>query len=503
MKEIPLKEIAPAKSSSKKSPSETEVWHLTLDQIEANTGAISNYVYAKASEAGSSTNSFDTGNVLYSKLRPYLNKVVCPTQSGVATSELVPLRPDPEQLDRRYLSLYLRSQIFVKWISSKVAGAKMPRVKMDTLWSHKIPIPEGTPKESLDAQKRIAHLLSQVEALIAQRKQSLQDLDTLLKSVFLDMFGDPVRNEKGWEEKTAIDYAECIVPGRDKPKNFSGNTPWITTNDLHHLRTTYDSKKKIGLTRNEIEHVKAKIIPKGSVLITCVGDLGISSVCGENIVINQQLHSFQVHDSMSNIFFMHAISFQKKFMIRHASKTTLPYMNKSVCNKTPIIRPPLELQKKFETIALKIEKIISAQDSNRIKLENLYSALSQKAFKGELDLSNISLPEELTAVPELQADYSQSQTELEPAKSEPFELTEDSLLKLIGSQAKELDIPTLMGELQDQLTAHLSEDDEEQEAPSVSYEEVSQHLINLLEKRKLTQSYNESENQVLVSLTSA
>jgi len=71
---VPLRLIAPARSSSVRFKPDEPVWQLTLDQIEADTGNIVDKKVALASEAGTSTHYFDSGNVLYSKLRPYLNK---------------------------------------------------------------------------------------------------------------------------------------------------------------------------------------------------------------------------------------------------------------------------------------------------------------------------------------------------------------------------------------------------------------------------------------------
>ncbi len=246
--------------------------------------------------------------------------------------------------------------------------------------------------EELDDQKRIASLLGKVEGLIARRKQHLQQLDDLLKSVFLEMFGDPVRNEKGWEKKTAIDYSTCIVPGRDKPKSFTGNIPWVTTNDMVNLGFTNGSQQQIGLTTEEIEVVRARVIPKGSVILTCVGDLGVVSICENDMVVNQQLHSFQVSVNMNNIFFMFCLSFQKAFMYRNASKTTVPYMNKTICNRIPMIAPPYDLQNQFAAIVEMVDTLKSRYQKSLTDLENLYGALSQKAFKGELDLSRVVLP---------------------------------------------------------------------------------------------------------------
>ena len=87
------------------------------------------------------------------------------------------------------------------------------------------------------------------------------------------MFGDPVSNPKGWEKVPTIKYCDCIVPGRDKPKSFTGNLPWITTGDLRYLGFMIKSRLNIGLSKDEISEVRAKIIPKNRYM-TCVGDLG-------------------------------------------------------------------------------------------------------------------------------------------------------------------------------------------------------------------------------------
>jgi type I restriction enzyme, S subunit len=135
-RKIPLKLVAPAKAASVRFKADDPVWQLTLDQIEADTGNVVNKKVAPAKEAGTSTHGFDSGNVLYSKLRPYLNKVIRPHERGIATTELVPLRPNPAVLDADFLTYYLRSAPFVQFASQFVAGAKMPRVVMGKFWEH-------------------------------------------------------------------------------------------------------------------------------------------------------------------------------------------------------------------------------------------------------------------------------------------------------------------------------------------------------------------------------
>ncbi len=331
-------------------------------------------------------------DILISIRAPVGTVNIC-NQKSIIGRGLAAIRPLPE-LDGKFLYYYLKAN--ERQIAALGTGSTFKAITQNTLKKIEIPVPP------LDDQIRIAHLLGKVEGLIAQRKQHLRQLDELLKSVFLEMFGDPVRNEKGWEKNVAIDYADCIVPGRDKPKSFSGETPWVTTGDLQHLGYTAKSRDGIGLSDDEIKEVRARVVPKSSVLLTCVGDLGIVSICTTDMVINQQLHAFQVSEAMSEEFFMYSLSFQKKYMYQNASQTTLSYMNKTVCNKTPMIRPPKDLQVKFAETVKIVHGIKSRYQQSLTELETLYGALSQQAFKGELDLSRVPLPdmkpEEETAV---------------------------------------------------------------------------------------------------------
>ncbi len=182
----PLRMVAPSKASNVRFSPNDRVWHLTLDQIESSTGYVVNKRIGPASEAGTSTFVFDEGNVLYSKLRPYLNKVVCPREPGIATTELVPLRPKPWVLDRCFLTYYLRSNHFLTFAKAMVAGVKMPRLIMEKFWKHQIPIPP------LSEQRRIVEILDQADALRKKRAEADAKAERILPALFYKMFGDPL-----------------------------------------------------------------------------------------------------------------------------------------------------------------------------------------------------------------------------------------------------------------------------------------------------------------------
>ena len=285
------------------------------------------------------------------------------------------------ELDLNYLFYWFK--INVQILKGKAVGGILKNLSATIVRNFDIPLP------TLVDQKHIAKVLSNCEALIQKRKESIYLLDELLKSTFLEMFGDPRSNSKDWEMGPVINYADCIVPGRDKPKSFTGDTPWITTNDLNHLGVTKESDEFIGLSDYEIKEVRARVIPLNSVLMTCVGDLGVVSIAGADMVVNQQLHTFQCKEEMNKVFLMFSLSFQKAYMYKVASKTTVPYMNKTNCNNMPTIKPPIGLQNEFALIVDKVDKIKNQYRTSLAELENLYGSISQRAFKGELDLSHL------------------------------------------------------------------------------------------------------------------
>ena len=174
-------EAAPIKSQ--RSNLADEVWLLNLDAVEAQTGTVLFKHRVQSGEINASTVYFTAESVLFSKLRPYLNKVVMPDEDGVATSEMIPMCPLADRLNRAYLCYWLRSDAFVRHISEKVAGAKMPRVSMDYFRSLAIEMPP------LELQEQFAAFVEQTDKSKLAVQKGLQELEILKKSLMQQYFG--------------------------------------------------------------------------------------------------------------------------------------------------------------------------------------------------------------------------------------------------------------------------------------------------------------------------
>ena len=127
----PIKKVAPEHKPD--IPSEKKYWWLNLDMIETYSGVVIEKVYSELESIGNSTSTFDATMVLYSKLRPYLNKVVVPEGYGYCTNELVGLKPDENVLNKHFLFNLLRSDNFVSFANSFSSGAQMPRMPVKIL----------------------------------------------------------------------------------------------------------------------------------------------------------------------------------------------------------------------------------------------------------------------------------------------------------------------------------------------------------------------------------
>lgn len=229
-------------------------------------------------------------------------------------------------------------------------------------------------------QEDVVKKLESVVKLMEMQKVQIDLCDALVQSRFVEMFGDPVLNTKKWDSCSVIEKCGCMVPGRDKPKSFSGDIPWITIEDLIVNGTTYGSKSNLGLTESEIKEVNRKTIPAGSVIISCVGNLGICSIAGTEMIINQQLHSFQCNDEINNMFLMYYLGHRKDYMQKNASNTTVLYMNKTVCNSIPIIVPPIDLQNEFADFVEQVNKMKFEIQKSLDETQTLMDSLMQEYF---------------------------------------------------------------------------------------------------------------------------
>lgn len=300
-----------------------------------------------------------------------------------------------------YLERYLRSSQARSLYATRMQGAVARRrslTKTDFL-NLEIPFP------SLDDQIRIAHLLGKVEGMIVQRKQHLQQLDDLLKSVFLGMFGFQDGTYTQWPIEILSLYTE-VVSGVTKGKKYTAEelveVPYMRVANVQDGHFVLNEVKTIAVTQKEIDQYQLR---RGDLLLTEGGDpdkLGRGSVWEEqvpNCIHQNHIFRVRIHEEAEiNPYYLSALvgsRYGKAYFLKSAKQTTgIASINSTQLKNFPTVIPPIDLQNQFSARVKKIEGIKSRYQQSLTDLEALYGALSQQAFKGKLDLSRVPLPNE-------------------------------------------------------------------------------------------------------------
>ncbi len=193
--------------------------------------------------------------------------------------------------------------------------------------------------------------------------------------------------EGEWDERKVGELCDYIVPGRNKPSVFDGEIPWITTPDIEHNQLILYSKKGLSISEEEAKRVGSKIVPENSIIISCVGELGLAGIAGTRMVINQQLHAF-VPKNIDYKFLLHSLGTRKDYMEKIATKTAVPYMNKYNCNSIPISFPKYDEQKKIANFLSLLNNRIQTQNKIISRYQSLIRNLRDAIFRQKITLTD-------------------------------------------------------------------------------------------------------------------
>lgn len=387
-------------SQRNKAESGTEVFSVTNSEgftlstdyfsKEVFSKDISNYKVVRKGQFAYNPSRINVGSIDY--LRPAEKALVSPLYIVFETDA---------ELYADYLLRYMKSDWGNAQIRANTEGAVRDSLKYKGLESIKIPLPP------LDDQKRIAHLLGKVEGLIARRKQHLQQLDDLLKSVFLEMFGDPVRNEKGWDKDPFSEILTNIDSGKS-PKceaREAEEDEWgvLKLGAVTSCNFKEDENKALpqDIKPNAKDEVQA-----GDLLFSRKNTYELVAACTyvfetrPQLLLPDLIFRFVLkEDAGINPIFLWKLlisdSQRKKIQALAAGAAgSMPNISKTNLKQVLLPFPPIDFQNQFAAIVEKVEGLKSRYQQSLADLESLYGALSQKAFKGELDLAQVVLPVE-------------------------------------------------------------------------------------------------------------
>lgn len=327
---------------------------------------------------------YPKGTLLFAKsgMSATKGRIYCLNNEAFVVNHLSTIIPDRKFIEPKYLRYFF----YVFPPTRLIKDEAYPSISLADIKKIKIPLP------SLEDQNRIVKVLDKADALLQKRKKSIVLLDDYLKSVFLELFGDPVKNSMGWEIKKLKDVTSKIgsgsTPKGGKTAYLSEGTSLIRSLNIHDNRFLY--KNLAFLSDQQAGALSNVEVESDDVLLNITG----ASVCRCAIVpqdvlparVNQHVSIIRVKNFLKSEFLLHMLvskSYKRK-LLKDASSggATREALTKQQLEKLEIICPSIELQNKFSDIVDKLENIKQKMSVQSEELEAQFQALMQKAFKG-------------------------------------------------------------------------------------------------------------------------
>ncbi|ELI6447101.1 TPA: restriction endonuclease subunit S [Photobacterium damselae] len=246
----------------------------------------------------------------------------------------------------------------------------------------KIPLPP------LKEQQRIAAILDKADAIRQKRKQAIELADEFLRSVFLDMFGDPVTNPKGWEVKPLNKFTEVVTgntPPRKDPENYGEHIEWIKSDNIntpsHYLTEATEKLSEQG-------KMKGRAVMEGAVLMTCIAGslscIGNIAIADREVTFNQQINAIVPTEHSISEYIYGLMLVSKNQIQEHSTNAMKGMISKGVLSAMTFPCPPKVEQQKYAKVFQSYMTTMNNLNSHSQQSNELFNSLSQKAFSGQL-----------------------------------------------------------------------------------------------------------------------
>lgn len=367
--------------------------YVGLEHIEKDTGRFVSEFEGKPESLRATKFKFTEKHVLYGKLRPYLNKVALPSVDGVCTTEILPILPGHDELDRTYLWALLLSRNFVQWASANVSGANLPRLSPTLLAEYRIPLPP------LSEQKRIAAVLTKADRLRRLCRYARDLSETYLSSAFLEMFGDPVTNPMGWDVEPLGESIDGFEGGVNYPPVSEGEeaSAWRVLKVSAVTWGDFDPAESKPIRRN-VDFDASIVVKKGDLLMSRANTTQlVAAVC----LVSQTPPKVLLPDKLWRIRFSEDSRLLPDYTmlaLRQAglrkmigelatgTSSSMKNISKQKAATLPIPSAPLTLQRELAGIVHKHERLRTQQREAERQSQHLFDTLLHQAFRGELGI---------------------------------------------------------------------------------------------------------------------
>ena len=247
---------------------------------------------------------------------------------------------------------YLYYAICSMHLEKYFSGATIPHIYFRDYQNEQLPLP------TLEEQAKIANVFGRIDYFIKKEKEQLINLDKLVKSRFIEMFGDPVTNEKGWVKVRLADKC-CIITGNTPPraneKYYGSYIEWIKSDNI--TSSMYLTKAAEYLSEEGL--AVGKKVESGSVLMTCIAgslkSIGNVAIADRPVTFNQQINAV-VTNEQNTLFMYEQFKLTKEYITCDVNMALKGILSKGQLSEKQFIFPPIELQNQFADFVAQVDK---------------------------------------------------------------------------------------------------------------------------------------------------
>ena len=348
------------------------------EDIVSGTGQLNKDIYAKDSHKPGL--AFHPGDILYGKLRPYLQNWLLPAFNGLAVGDFWVLKP--QNTDSRFLYCLIQIRQFDE-VANQSTGTKMPRADWKLVSKTIFSIPSSTRE-----QATIGAYFAALDTLITLHQRKSEKLLTIKKSMLEKMFPQkgscyPEIRFKGftapWEQRKLEELGEIMTgstPSTSKSEYYSEDgIPWVTPTDITSL-TISDTQRKL----SEKGMKAGRVVPANTILCTCIASIGKNALLTIKGSFNQQINSLTPTDENDAYFLLTESELWSSKMKRIAASGTMQIVKKTDFSELTTMVPVVGEQRKIGNYFSSLDTLITLHQRKLEKLQNIKKSMLEKMF---------------------------------------------------------------------------------------------------------------------------